>query len=75
MRIFVGVPKPRNGTSNAGIISRRSFAEPKSGVNEDLIKRLNTILETIARRHRINIEKFEEYAHKTAEMYVQLYNC
>ena len=42
-----------------------------TGINEVLIKRLNITLATITSGHRITIEKFKEYAYKTAEIYVQ----
>ncbi|XP_067621286.1 uncharacterized protein [Eurosta solidaginis] len=67
-----------NGTYNNGWASRKFFLNPEqtakiTGINIDLIKRFKVILETISCKYKIQLNKFAAYAHKTAEMYVELY--
>lgn len=66
------------GNSNDGNTSRRFFANPSETaeilkVDEELIGRFRTILDTINCTHQINVEEFERYTSETAQLYVSLY--
>lgn len=77
--LLVDIPKAGFGNTNDGNTSRRFFSDPESssritGVNLDLIKRLNVILEVISSGHAIDTDKFGAFAHDTAKMYINLYS-
>ena len=79
MGLLVDIAKPGYGNTNDGNTARRFFSNPETaseitGVNLELIKRMNTILEAITSGFHIDITKYEDYADKTAKMYVELYN-
>lgn len=66
------------GTSNQGNTSRRFFADPKTtsaitGVNQSLIERFGTILDTINSEEKIDVAMFDEYCRATATCYVSNY--
>lgn len=67
-----------SGTTNDGNTARKFFQEPSksaqiTGVDENLITRFSCILTTISRGHKINHQKFEDYAKETARLFVHLY--
>lgn len=79
MGLIVDVPKEGFGNTNDGNTSRRFFADPNlaaeiTGINANLIFRFKVILEAISSGHRIDIDKFSEYAMDTAKLYVELYS-
>lgn len=76
--LLVDIPKAGFGNTNDSNTSRRFFAHPEcssqiTGVNLDLINRLNVILEVISSGHSIDAVKFDAFSHETAKMYVDLY--
>lgn len=79
MGLLVDIPKPGFGNTNDGNSSRRFFGNPElvaeiTGIDLNLIYRFKVILQTISSGHKINLEKFDSYTKKTAELYVQLYS-
>ena len=67
------------GNSNDGNTSRRFFKNPPvtaeiTKVDERLIHRFGTILDTINCKQNIDVTKFEEYCSETAQLYVSLYD-
>lgn len=78
MGLLVDIPKVGYGNSNDGNTSRRFFGNPEcssriTGINIDLIKRFQIILEVISSGYDIDPAKFDEFAHTTAKLYVELY--
>lgn len=78
MGLLVDIPKSGFGTTNDGNTSRRFFNDPETaafitGIDVNLIKRLKIILEVISSGHKIDVEKFENYASETSKLYVELY--
>lgn len=76
--LLVDIPKAGFGSTNDGNTSRRFFADPElaaqiTGVDSKLIYRFKVILETISSGHKIDTDKFSEFAMNTAKLYVQLY--
>ena len=74
----VDIPKAGSGNSNDGNTARVFFKNVDmvsaiTGVNKELIRRLKTILEVLTCSSDVDADKFESYAKKTAELYVQLY--
>ena len=75
------VDQPRSGgsgTSNDGNTARRAFADPPAfsqitGVDQELIERLQTILEAINSTEPIDADKFRDFAFQTASLYVSKY--
>lgn len=66
------------GTSNTGNVARRFFENPRktaeaTGIDERLIHRFRIILSVLASGRKINFQKFDCYAIRTAELYVELY--
>lgn len=66
------------GTSNDGNTSRRFFADPSlaseiTGVDETLIDRFATILDTINCFGNIHAREFDLFCRQTAKLYVELY--
>ena len=45
-----------------------------TGIDEDFIKRLYVILQTISSKHCIDIQAFKKYCLETARLYVKKYN-
>ncbi|XP_050504471.1 uncharacterized protein LOC126883234 [Diabrotica virgifera virgifera] len=78
MGLLVDIPKVGYGNSNDGNTSRRFFNDPEcssriTGINLDLIKRFQIILEVISSGYDIDPSKFDYFAHTTAKLYVELY--
>lgn len=76
--ILVDQPKPGYGTTNDGNTARIFFRNPEltsriTGLNKELIQRFGVILNTMSSGYKINIEKFNIYAKKTAELFVNNY--
>ncbi|XP_034192452.2 uncharacterized protein LOC117609839 [Osmia lignaria lignaria] len=76
--LIVDKPKPGYGSTNDGNTARRFFenssvSAPITGVDEDLIKRFHTILQTISCGYEINLPKFQQYTLNTARKFVHLY--
>ena len=66
------------GTYNDGNSARRFFeaydiSARITGVDVELIRRLNTILRTISCNFKINVEKFKQYCYDTAKIYNEKY--
>lgn len=78
MSLLVDIPKQGYGTTNDGNTARKFFREYAlsssiTGLNEDFLKHLHTILTTLSCGYAINTEAFAEYSKATAEQYVELY--
>lgn len=78
MGLLVDILKVGYGNSNDGNTSRRFFDNPEcssriTGINIDLIKRFQIILEVISSGYNIDTAKFDDFAHTTAKLYVELY--
>lgn len=76
--LLVDMPKANFGNTNDGNTSRRFFENPQlaadiTKVDFILIYRLKVILETISSGHKIDTQKFDEYAMETARLYCDLY--
>lgn len=76
--ISVDMVKQGAGTTNTGNTSRRFFEDPSltakiTNVDEDLIRRLKTILEVICCQSKIDHNKFREYTWETAKLAVTRY--
>lgn len=76
--LLVDMPKAQVGNTNDGNTSRRFFENPElaaeiTGIDFTLIFRLKVILEAISSGHRINTEKYDEYAIETAKLYINMY--
>lgn len=79
MGLIIDIPKQSYGSSNDGNTSRRFFQNYKlsseiTGINEELIRRFAIILQTLACGKSIDINKFNEYTLKTADLYIAEYN-
>lgn len=79
MALYVNVPKQGTGTSNNGNTARRFFRDPETissitDIDENLIRRFDIILQTLACGKQIDADKFDKYASETAKLYVQLYD-
>lgn len=75
------VDKPRQGTGNSNDenTARRFFPNYScsadiTSVNEELIKRMYIILQTMSSGMAIKSIKFGEYAYSTAQLYLSIYN-
>lgn len=78
MSLLVDMPKQGYGTSNDGNTARRFFRDyvtsaSITGLSEDFLKRLHTILTTMSCGYTVNIEAFRNYSKDTAKLYVELY--
>ncbi|KAL4705931.1 hypothetical protein ACJJTC_017513 [Scirpophaga incertulas] len=78
MGLHIGKPRQGAGNSNDGNTDRRFFenyhySSEITGVDEEFIKRLYVILQTLASGHAINPDKFGEYTRNTAQLYVEKY--
>ena len=72
MGLLVDIPKPGYGTTNDGNTASRFFdqsalASSITGIDEQLIKRLNVILQTISCGYAVDVQSFRKYAKTTAE--------
>lgn len=79
MGLNVDIPRQTYGSSNDGNTSRRFFQNYKltseiTEINENLIRRFAIILQTLACGKLIDIPKFNQYAIKTAKLYISEYN-
>lgn len=79
LSLLIDIVKQGSGTTNDGNTARKFFEFPNktaaiTGLDEDLIKRFAVILQTITSGERINVIKFKDFARKTAEKYVELYD-
>lgn len=78
LSITVDIVKQGYGTTNDGNTARRFFANPGAvsniiGVDKKLIERFGNILHVMASNYQIDCDKFDKYAHETAELFVYLY--
>lgn len=77
--LLVDFVKQGYGSSNDGNTAARFFEEYPlvaeiTGLNEELLKRFNIILQAVSSGFTINVERFSAYTRETAELYVSLYN-
>lgn len=77
--ILVDRPKPGYRSSNDGNTARRFFKNAKisasiTGVDETIINRFHSILQTILSEYDINVTEFEKYALETAKLFVLAYS-
>lgn len=77
--LLIDVVKQGHGTTNDGNTARRFFEDPEksadiTGLDAELIRRFAVILQAITSGEHVDTVKFKEYAYKTAERYVSLYN-
>lgn len=75
--LLVDMPKAGVGNSNDGNTSRRFFADPAvsaqiTGVDVQLIKKFEVILEAISTSHDIDVDKFSKYTLETANLYMYI---
>ena len=66
--------KPGAGTTNDGNSARTFFKNPKqsaeiTGLNEDLINRFRVMLISLSSGSDVDIDKFQQYALATADLY------
>lgn len=78
LSLIVDKPKPGFGNSNDGNVARKFFQNFKvsssiTNIDEELIRRIYMILQTISSGFQINTEKFQQYCLDTAQLYVDLY--
>lgn len=79
LNLLIDIVKQGSGTTNDGNTARKFFEFPNktaaiTGLDEDLIKRFAVILQAITSGEQVDIIKFRDYARKTAEKYVLLYD-
>lgn len=77
--LLINVVKQGYGTTNDGNTGRRFFEDPVktadiTGLDAELIHRFAVILQAITSGENVDTVKFKDYAYKTAERYVSLYN-
>lgn len=77
--LLIDVVKQGYGTTNDGNTAIRFFEDPEktaaiTGLDTELIRRFAVILQSITSGEQVNVEKFKQYAFKTAKRYVALYN-
>lgn len=77
--LIVDSPKPGFGSTNDGNTARRFFANSTvsaaiTGNDKNLIDRFHMILQVLSSEHKVSFPKFQEYAEKTARLYVGLYS-
>ena len=76
--LLVDVVKQGEGTTNDGNTARRFFAHSEesariTGVSEELIKRCDVILRTMASGYEVDADAFRTYTMDTAKLYVSKY--
>ena len=76
---MIDIVKQGSGTTNDGNTARKFFEFPNktaaiTGLDQDLIKRFSVILQAITSGEKIDVIKFKDFARKTAEKYVDLYD-
>jgi len=76
--LILDTPKQGGGNTNDGNSARRFFPNSSlksniTGIDLHLIERFSIILQAISSGYDINNSAFEEYATKTAQLYVDLY--
>lgn len=74
--LLIDYPQQGSGNSNNGPTAKRFFRDPQltaeiTGVDENLIRRFSVILQTLA--CGVQVDKFEEYATETRQLYLKLY--
>lgn len=79
LNLLIDIVKQGTGTTNDGNTARKFFEFPNktaaiTGLDEELIKRFAVILQAITSGEKIDVIKFKDYARKTAERYVELYD-
>ena len=79
LNLLIDIVKQGSGTTNDGNTARKFFEFPNktaaiTGLDQDLIKRFSVILQAITSGEKIDVIKFKDYARKTAEKYVELYD-
>lgn len=77
--LHIDKPRQGSGNSNDGNTARRFFQNYQcsaeiTGIDEELIKRLYIILQTMSSGFSVNAVKFGEYTLGTAQLYVSKYN-
>ncbi|KAL0832212.1 hypothetical protein ABMA28_001664 [Loxostege sticticalis] len=79
LNLLIDIVKQGSGTTNDGNTARKFFESPNktaaiTGLDEELVKRFAVILQAITSGEKIDVMKFKDFAHKTAEKYVELYD-
>lgn len=79
LNLLIDIVKQGSGTTNDGNTARRFFECPDktaeiTGLDAELVRRFAVILQVITSGEQIDVNKYEAYAFKTAQMYVELYN-
>lgn len=77
--LIVDKPKPGFGSSNDGNTARRFFSDPEltaeiTNIDINLIKRIHIILMVVASGYEIDVEKFRQFSHNTARLFVEKYS-
>ena len=68
-----GIGSSNNGNTARVFFSQGSLASRITGVDCDIISRLNTILQALSSGFEIEVEKFSKYSRETAEMLIAHY--
>ncbi|KAF0314431.1 hypothetical protein FJT64_015105 [Amphibalanus amphitrite] len=68
-----------SGNSNDGNTARFAFRSPAgfaacTGVDQELIDRVGTVLQAVSCLHRLDIDALSAYCRRTAELYVERYS-
>lgn len=76
--ILIDVIKQGVGTTNNGNMARKFFSDPEKtasilNLDPTLVRRFAIILQTISSGEKINISAFDDFAKKTAEVFVEMY--
>lgn len=79
LNLLIDIVKQGSGTTNDGNTARKFFEFPNktaaiTGLDQNLIKRFAVILQAITSGEKIDVIKFKDFARKTAEKYVELYD-
>lgn len=78
LSLIVDRPKQVYGSSNDGNTARRFFEHSEisaniTGLNLELLRRFHTVLQVLSSGYRIDLDIYEEYAIRTARLFVDLY--
>lgn len=79
LNLLIDIVKQGSGTTNDGNTARKFFEYPNktaaiTGLDEEIIRRFSVILQVITSGEKIDVIKFKDFARKTAEKYVELYD-
>ena len=78
LSLIVDAVKQGFGTTNTGNTARRAFEESAvfadiTGVDEDIIIRIRTILKAVNSGYEVDVEKFRDFCFQTSEKIIECY--